>query len=210
MQNTALSLSQDQTDLLAQGARLSPIFTRALIKSYVPVDVVSAEYQRQFLDCIDRAPDMFANRYNYDAGLPGHFTAQAVVYHPGKRALALMHHKKLDLWVGAGGHIDPEDQSAEVAARREAAEEMGLTNLVLAQAAPFDLDIHGYPAQGDQPDHLHYDIRFLFTTDQDELMGNNESKQVKWVPLTELEQYLRHWLSNTRLKRGLMERFGAG
>lgn len=161
------------------GARLDPASTRRLIETYTPVDVVSHEYQRRFLELIDQHPDQFANRYNYYAGIHGHFTAQAVIYHPKKNAIALMHHKKLDIWVGAGGHIDLEDANPESAARREATEEMGLSDLVLAEAAPLDLDIHGFPSKGDQPDHLHYDIRFLFTTTQDNFAPNDESKAVE-------------------------------
>lgn len=190
------------------GARLDPQTTRKLIEAYRPVDVVSAEYQRRFIDLIDRAPQHFANRYNYDINLPGHFTAQAVVFNPEKRAIALMHHKKLNIWVGPGGHIDLEDESAEVAARREAAEEMGLKDLFLAEAAPFDLDIHGFPAKKDQPDHLHYDIRFLFTSTQAEFQPNEESLDVEWVPLAEYADRVGMWLPNSRLVRGIHARFG--
>jgi 8-oxo-dGTP pyrophosphatase MutT (NUDIX family) len=190
------------------GARLDPVAARALVASYKAVDVVSTEYQRRFLELIDRYPDHFANRYNYYAGVHGHFTAQAVIYNPGLKSIALMHHKKLDIWVGAGGHIDLEDGDAEASARREAAEEMGLTDLFLAEAMPLDLDIHGFPSKGEQPDHLHYDIRFLFTTTQDQFAPNDESTSVAWVPLRELDARMPNWLSNSRLKRGLVARFG--
>ena len=190
------------------GARLDADASRALVQSYTPVDTVSAEYQRQFLSLIDRIPTSFANRYNYYDGAPGHFTAQAVVYHPGKKAVALMLHKKLNIWVGPGGHIDLEDGKVEDAARREASEEMGLKDLFLAQAAPFDLDIHGFPAKGPQPDHLHYDVRFLFTSTQDTFAPNNESMEVAWVPLSEYRSRVGMWLPNSRLVRGLEARFG--
>ena len=149
---------------VSSGAHLDACEARQWINSYVPVDSVSAEYQRQFVGLIDRAPDYFANRHNYELQLPGHFTAQAVVFNPDLQAVALMHHLKLGIWVGPGGHIDVGDANAEMAARREAEEEMGLTDLVLMRAAPFDLDVHGFPAKGTQPDHLHYDIRYLFST----------------------------------------------
>jgi 8-oxo-dGTP pyrophosphatase MutT (NUDIX family) len=201
-------MNRDQQAEYDTGARIDAGATRALVHAYQPVDVVSAEYQRQFLDLLDRRPHDFANRYNYHAGVPGHFTAQAVIFNPDLKAVALMHHRKLDIWVGPGGHIDHGDGSAEVAARREAVEEMGLRDLFLAQASPFDLDIHGFPAKGPQPDHLHYDIRFLFTTPQRDFAPNDESTEVAWVPLADLDQYMPHWLSNTRLKQGLRDRFG--
>lgn len=188
---------------ISTGARLAPEAMQRLIDSYVPVDPVSTEYQRQFLELIKRAPDHFANRHNFELGLPGHFTAQAVVFNPELRAVALMHHAKLGIWVGPGGHLDATDANAEMGARREAEEEMGLTDLVLMQAAPFDLDVHGFPAKGLQPDHLHYDIRFLFSTAQVELRANHESRAVAWTPLADYADRVGKWLSNSRLIRGL-------
>ena len=188
---------------ISTGARLAVGETKRLIVAYVPVDPVSAEYQRQFLSLMERAPDHFANRHNYEMGLPGHFTAQAVVFNPELKAVALMHHAKLGIWVGPGGHIDAGDANAEMGARREAEEEMGLTDLVLMQAAPFDLDVHGFPAKGSQPDHLHYDIRFLFSTAQVELRANHESRAVEWTSLAAYPDRVGRWLSNSRLIRGL-------
>jgi 8-oxo-dGTP pyrophosphatase MutT (NUDIX family) len=195
-------------DNLSTGARLDPAATLKLIAAYKPVDVVSAYYQQQFQNLITAHPDMFANRYNYQAGIHGHLTAQAIVYNPDLNAIAMMHHKKLNIWVGAGGHIDLDDADPIVAAKREAAEEIGLTDLVLADPAPFDIDIHGFPAKKDQPDHLHYDLRFLFTTTSNTLIANDESTDLKWVKITELRQFLPNWLSNSRLVLGLEKRFG--
>lgn len=53
-----------------------------------------------------------------------HFTATTFVVHQGK---VLLHfHKKLGLWLPAGGHIE-RDELPEVAAVREVLEETGLT-----------------------------------------------------------------------------------
>ena len=188
---------------ISSGAHLDACEARQWINSYVPVDSVSAEYQRQFVGLIERAPDYFANRHNYELQLPGHFTAQAVVFNPDLQAVALMHHLKLGIWVGPGGHIDVGDANAEMAARREAEEEMGLTDLVLMRAAPFDLDVHGFPAKGTQPDHLHYDIRYLFSTSQVDLRANHESRAVEWTPIASYPERVGRWLSNSRLIRGL-------
>ena len=94
---------------ISNGSRLAAGETKRLIDAFVPVDPVSAEYQRQFLSLMERAPDHFANRHNYELGLPGHFTAQAVVFNPELKAVALMHHANLGIWVGPGGHIDAGD-----------------------------------------------------------------------------------------------------
>lgn len=181
------------------GARLDPAATRDMIMSYKATDHVSAYYKEQFLALIDCHPTDFANRYNYTRGIQGHITAQGYVYNPDLDAVALMHHKKLDIWVGFGGHAEPEDTDIIATARREVIEEGGIIDLSLACNAPIDIDIHGFPAKGEQPDHLHYDIRFLFHTTSSTLNPNDESTDVQWVKRSDLPQYLPRWLSNSRV-----------
>lgn len=190
-----------KTSLLDTGARLAPRSAHATIESYTPVDPVSAHYKQQFLNLIAAHPDTFANRYNYELGVHGHLTAQAYVFNPTLRAIGLMHHKKLGLWVGFGGHVEQGDTDLMATALREAREESGLKNLTLHSPVPIDLDIHGFPAKGDQPDHLHYDARFLFTTDETEFAPNNESTAIEWVPLADLPARTGMWLPNSRLIR---------
>lgn len=172
---------------------------RTLIDSYQPVDDVSAYYKQQFLALIDSTPHAASRSWLS----PGHLTAQAVIYNPALKALAACHHKKLNIDVFPGGHIEPEDTDLIAAARREAAEECGLTDLTLAQETPFDLDIHTIPARKDEPDKLHFDVRFLFTTTQTELLLSDESNSVYWLPISELRQRLPMGVSNSRMIRQL-------
>ena len=75
-------------------------------------------------------------------------------------------------------------------ALREAEEETGLKRLSVIQERIFDLDIHTIPIRKDFPEHLHYDIRFLIQADESELIiVNEESHDVKWIPLKDLERY---------------------
>ena len=64
---------------------------------------------------------------------PGHFTASAFVLHPTEPSILLIKHRKLGLWLQPGGHLQPEDTSAEHAARRELEEETGLQAYRLLQ-----------------------------------------------------------------------------
>jgi 8-oxo-dGTP pyrophosphatase MutT (NUDIX family) len=184
------------------GARPDPARAQEIVESYTPVDVVDAYYKERYLDLIARYPGDFANRYNYNAGVHGHITSQAFVYHRGRNAIALMHHKKLDIWIGQGGHVEPGDDDFIATARREAEEEAGFRDLRLIQDTPIDLDIHGFPAKGDQPDHIHYDIRWLFETDDDALrLNEGEGLRIEWVPVADLRAKMPMWLSNSRLIR---------
>jgi 8-oxo-dGTP pyrophosphatase MutT (NUDIX family) len=183
------------------GATLDPVTTRQLIEAYKPFDAVDTYYQEQFLALIGKAPHHFANRYHYT---PGHLTAQAIIYCGARKAVALLHHAKLGIWVGPGGHVEPIDHSLTDTAVREAREETGITTLTLASPIPFDIDIHGFPAKKDQPDHLHYDVRFLFTVPAaTEIVIDADSLDCRWVEITKLRDFMPMALSNSRYVRKL-------
>ena len=116
--------------------------------------------------------------------LIGHITASCWIVDPGRGQALLAWHKRLDRWLQMGGHVEPEDQTLLGAALREAREESGLTSVRAVVASLFDLDIHPIPARRGEPDHLHYDVRFLFNADPGEpLAASPESRAVAWVRL---------------------------
>ncbi|MGL6290950.1 MAG: NUDIX hydrolase [Silanimonas sp.] len=119
------------------------------------------------------------------AHLSGHFTASAfVVSADGERAL-LLHHAKLQRWLQPGGHADGDTDLARVALR-EAEEETGLRGLVV-EPAIFDLDRHGIPARGAEPEHRHWDVRYVARCTSDEAPSiNSESKAFAWRRIDEL------------------------
>jgi 8-oxo-dGTP pyrophosphatase MutT (NUDIX family) len=91
-----------------------------------------------------------------------HFTASALVVDAAGRRTCLVQHAKLGRLLQPGGHIETADASVEEAALREAREETALeVRLHPAAPRPFDLDIHPIPARGDEPGHLHLDVRYL-------------------------------------------------
>lgn len=116
---------------------------------------------------------------------PGHLTGSAWILSPdGDRAL-LTHHRKLDLWVQLGGHADGELDLLAVACR-EGLEESGLPSLEPLSPEPFDLDIHTIPARGEEPEHEHFDVRFIFQAPQHAVIVSDESHDLAWVPLAEM------------------------
>jgi 8-oxo-dGTP pyrophosphatase MutT (NUDIX family) len=110
-----------------------------------------------------------------------HFTASAAVVDPAGRRTCLVDHVKLGRRLQPGGHIEPEDESPAQGALREAREETGLdVRLHPFAPRPFDLDIHEIPALGDEPPHLHLDLRYLVIAD-----GGEPAEGAHWVPLEE-------------------------
>ncbi|MEO7324874.1 MAG: NUDIX hydrolase [Dokdonella sp.] len=117
--------------------------------------------------------------------LHGHLTGSAwLVSVDGQRAL-LTHHRKLDRWLQPGGHADGDPDLARVALR-EAQEESGLHDLVV-DSAIFDIDRHRIPARGEEPEHWHYDVRYVVRTTVSEVFEvSEESHALAWRDIAEI------------------------
>lgn len=114
----------------------------------------------------------------------GHITGSAFVVDRERTHTLLHHHRRLDKWLQLGGHADGEADVLNVALR-EAREESGLEEFRPVTPAIFDVDIHGIPARGAEPEHLHYDVRYLLEADRTQALGiSPESKALAWVPLS--------------------------
>jgi 8-oxo-dGTP pyrophosphatase MutT (NUDIX family) len=108
-----------------------------------------------------------------------------VVSHDRAKFL-LTHHRKLGRWLQLGGHSDGDPDPAQVALR-EAREESGIAGLALVpidgRVQPLDLDAHEIPARGDEPAHVHYDVRFLVVAPPDAVVAvSEESLALRWFP----------------------------
>lgn len=119
--------------------------------------------------------------------LAGHLTASAWITDRDRERAVLLHHKKLNIWVQPGGHIDEADEGLLQASYREAMEETGVTDLTPVSKLPFDVDVHRIPARKSEPEHWHLDIRFWFKTNQADLNANEESHDMGWFTKSEIE-----------------------
>ena len=118
--------------------------------------------------------------------LQGHMTGSAWILDRDFRRVLLTHHRKLNRWLQPGGHADGEADILGVALR-EAREESGLLSICIVESVPFDVDIHVIPARGQEPEHKHYDVRFLFQADGNEAFHvSEESHALAWVSLQDL------------------------
>lgn len=153
---------------------------RAEIERFVPFDSQEAENQRDFL----RLLSVQATPQDRQVYTPGHLTASAFVASTTDRKVLLLYHQKLQRWLQPGGHIEKIDASFSAAAQRELLEETGLKKVIPTDV--FDLDIQKIPARGDQPNHLHFDVRYLVKVNGLPDYGPQES-EVRWFGLAEIE-----------------------
>jgi len=143
-----------------------------------PEEAQTCKRLRQF---VESHADCFSRTY-----APGHVTSSAWLFDTGGKRVLLTHHKKLDIWVQLGGHMEGEASVLE-SALREAREESGIEGISVRSDLLFDIDIHEIPARRDEPTHLHYDCRFALQTEStDEFVLTEESHELRWVPVAEV------------------------
>lgn len=126
-------------------------------------------------------PDPFS-RMQFE---PGHATASGFVVAPDLGSVLLVEHRRLRRWLQPGGHIDPEDEGPEAAARREIGEETGVLDLAPLVEGLFGIDHHPIPPRHDEPAHRHFDLKFAFVASSVELAVSAEVAAARWVPFDE-------------------------
>lgn len=126
-------------------------------------------------ELLESAGDSIASRKEFR----GHVTAGALLLRPDGRLLTI-EHKALQKWLFPGGHLEDVDETLMLAALRELAEETGISpeQVVAASPVPLHIDTHPIPANPakGEPDHQHFDFRFLFRTTAD--VGELQAEEV--------------------------------
>ncbi|MEI8365151.1 MAG: NUDIX domain-containing protein [Parachlamydiaceae bacterium] len=127
-----------------------------------------------------------------------HFTA--CVYIIKEDRVLLIHHKKLNKWLPAGGHLNPNETPAE-GARREVREETGLEIEFIKQEnvwvdrwnaksfeRPYQCMIEQILPFGEHPAHEHIDFIYLASPNGGEENHNTqEVHDMRWFTLAEVE-----------------------
>jgi 8-oxo-dGTP pyrophosphatase MutT (NUDIX family) len=153
---------------------------RDLLEAYQPFDEHEAAHLEAMLILVDAEGDVLS-RSHFD---PGHFTASGFVVSPDRSSVLLVHHAKLGKWLQPGGHVEPEDEGLEAAARREVLEETGAANLQLIGLC--DIDVHRFPSHGSEPAHDHLDVRFGFRAPTDPVETGAGAIAARWFSLGEV------------------------
>lgn len=119
--------------------------------------------------------------FSRDQFNPGHITCTALVRHPARPLVLLMHHHRLRRWLLPGGHVEKYDASLADTAAREALEETLVqidrdVNPVLA-----GIDVHGIPPKRKEPYHLHHDLIWCFRAASADIAVTGEAPEVMWA-----------------------------
>jgi 8-oxo-dGTP pyrophosphatase MutT (NUDIX family) len=122
--------------------------------------------------------------------LPLHVTASTLVVHPPTGRVLLRWHQRQQAWLQVGGHGDPGESDPLAIARREAAEETGLDDLVpwpderLRHVVIVDV-----PAGKGEPAHEHADLRYFMATQTPEAArAENSDAPLRWLSLAEAHE----------------------
>ena len=135
-----------------------------------------------FMGFVRNQPDCFCRFL-----LVGHITGSAWVVNTDGSEVLLTHHRKLDRWLQLGGHADGDADVLSVA-MKEAEEESGLVDFSHVGVGIFDIDIHRIPARKNEPEHLHYDVRYVLRANGSlDYTVSDESHDLRWVKLADVK-----------------------
>lgn len=172
---------------------------RAQLTAHTPLDTLEAYHRDNAVRMIDTAGLACTSRKHF----PNQLTSGAWVIAADTKYVLLIHHIKSDRWFQPGGHIEPEDENLLAAAVREVREECGIDLRPIQPPRLFDIDMHAINRHKDEPDHVHFDCRFLFVVPTAAALTVTETstaiKEARWVDITEARALMTVEPSNNRL-----------
>jgi 8-oxo-dGTP pyrophosphatase MutT (NUDIX family) len=152
-----------------------------MLETYQPEGEAEAADVARVRALLERSPDP------YPRSLPMHLTGSALIVAPDSGRVLLRWHPRQQAWLQVGGHGDPGERDPLAVARREAAEETGLNDLVPWPDAQLrHVVIVAVPAAADDPAHEHADVRFFLATEApDAIAAERPDAPLRWLTLPE-------------------------
>lgn len=148
---------------------------RAAVLARRPVDAHERDAVASFVRLFDALEQPFSEQAN-----KVHVTASAILVTDDRKRVLLHLHKRMNMWLQPGGHIN-EGELPWSAALREAAEETGLPVQLVGEVGEdgpplLHVDVHAGPRG-----HTHLDLRYLVESPMiAPTPPEGESQDVKW------------------------------
>lgn len=180
---------------------------KELLRSYLEIFPEEHERQKILLNYLETATNENITDWN---NFNGHLVAGGFIYSKNDQKFLVLYHKELKMYLYPGGHIDRDDLTPLEAALREIKEETSLSDLTQLTLTnnpllPFDIDTHIIPYNEYRklPEHYHFDIRYLFTTDSTDNISidKEEASNYKWIDIKELEKDPNYGKIVTKIKK---------
>lgn len=122
-----------------------------------------------------------------DEHKPTHFSVYFLPINSTTKQAFFVHHKKANLWISPGGHLD-RGEYPEQTLVREIREELGITHLFVTPPKPFLFTIVEI-TDNKLPCKTHYDIWYTLETDgRDFQVDPAEFYETRWLTIPEARE----------------------
>lgn len=153
-----------------------------IISTIRPLDHLEEQHIRFALDWIESGREIF--RIKKPATPDTHLVSYFVIVSPEMDRILLVDHKKAELWLPLGGHVDPGENPKETV-RREAKEELGIDAEFLFDE-PLLLTVT--KTVGNVAKHTDVSLWYLLKGDPSQVLDYdpNEFHQIRWFGIDEI------------------------
>lgn len=147
-----------------------------------PHDIIEAQHIHFVLDWIKSGREIF--RIEKPATPDTHLVSYFVIVSPDIDQMLLVDHKKAELWLPAGGHVEPEEDPKETAIR-EAKEELGIDADFLLEE-PLMLTVN--ETVGNSVKHTDVSFWYVLKGDPSKPLDYDpeEFHQIRWFAINEI------------------------
>ncbi|MBA3816072.1 MAG: NUDIX domain-containing protein [Parachlamydiaceae bacterium] len=175
------------------------------ITAISPLDKAEQEHTRFALDWIESGSEIF--RMAKPSTPETHLVSYFVIASPDMSQILLVDHKKTELWLPPGGHVDPGEDPHETV-RREAKEELGIE-------AEFFFDkpllLTVTQTVGNVAKHTDVSLWYLLKCDPSLSFDYdiNEFNQIRWfsideIPFEKSDPHMKRFLQKMSHEKNLM------
>ncbi len=148
------------------------------------IDKSICDKEQTYIDFLERLEKSSLTR---DENPKSHFCAYFLPYNPKNKKIFIVHHRKANIWLSPGGHID-KDEGLLDTLNREINEELGMKNFFKELPLPFLLTITPIERKV-HPCKEHLDIWYLMKTDGSKFnIDPREFNDTKWMAIDEAKK----------------------